>query len=220
MVPPARTVAAMASTASAMPASVAGSVRAPSGGTEVVAGRLGLVLAPLDQQRRQCLGQRQPLGQRQHQGTVRPSGNDPPQDRRLGGAHHGKLPVMLCHPADRASSGGYRIAPHASHPSITAPLRIWLRRLSGTAVWQAPHAVRDQRHHHRRSAGISGAARTGCGARGRAGSRVSSRSALAAASSASSSARRPSQPLPLRAPGPPPPGPRSALPRSPCARAG
>ena len=27
------------------------------------------------------------------------------------------------------------MAPQASHPSITAPLRIWLRRFIGTAVW-------------------------------------------------------------------------------------
>ena len=135
MVPPARTVDAMASTASAMPASAPRSDSSVTDGRRKRArGRFG-VLTALHQQGGER-GRETELTRRD--GRRRPGRAAGRPTQRSTGAGKTLTTAGYAggagHHADPAPSAGYRIAPQPSQPSRMAPLRIWLRRLSGTEV--------------------------------------------------------------------------------------
>src|SRR4051794_886486 len=97
-------------------------------------------MASLNQQRRQRRRQVQRGSERLDLGGLRSGDHTPAEDWWGEDAHLGESISFGCRHADPSDSAGYKIAPQASHPSMTMPDLIWLRRLSGMAVWHAPQA--------------------------------------------------------------------------------
>ncbi len=95
-------------------------------------------LAALHQQRRERGGNAERPREPVDHGRIGRRHHHPPEHRRREDAHQREGTLHPGLHADPAGSAGYRIAPHPSQPSMMAPLRIWLRRLRGMEVWQAP----------------------------------------------------------------------------------
>src|SRR6185437_8301392 len=110
-------------------------------GSQVALGRFDVDEPALTQQAAHRVGKVELGGQCTHRAGIRRRGKDParPGTRSRGGNTHARK-VRATSDSDKHQTAAYSSTPHPSHTSTDRPAAITLRRWSGMAVLQRPHA--------------------------------------------------------------------------------